>query len=305
MSKKKLNTKKLVLVGTLAVAAGATAYYLNEEHTTYKEKKTAILSKRGTEISAVICAPRKIGNYPLVMMLHGFKGDKESTGRFTWLAQTLANRGIASVRFDFAGCGESKEPFTSYRMSLALDDVESVYQYMLDQYKVDPKKVALVGHSMGGRTCMLFAERHPEIQNVGLLAPAISEGFKGLEDFLGGEEKVKEILELTKTEKSIHASLSNGMTLDIGAGYFEDMFAYNPLESMSKYTGNLIYLQGTDDVLVPPAVSGVALQNLNPEAKLNYIYLDHVDHSFGSHDQTPEKLEKCMKLVADFLVSNL
>lgn len=305
MSKKKSKTKKYVLLGTLALAAGAAAYYVNEEHTGYKEKTVTVLSKRGTEIPVTICRPVKLGDYPLVLFLHGFMGSKDASGRFSLLAEALAKRGIASARLDFAGCGDSKEPFANYRLKTALDDVDTVYQYMKDQYNIDAKKVALVGHSMGGRIAALFAETHPEIRTMAFTAPALTKGFEGIEDYLGGKEKVEEILKEAAVSKTITATTSFGATVEIGSGYFMDMMEYDVYKALNQYTGKLLYLQGNKDTMVPAAVSGLALQQLNPKAKLNYVYLDHMDHGFGAYDDNPENLNKYLKIMEEYLTSNL
>lgn len=55
--------------------------------------------------------------------------------------------GIATVRLDFPGCGDSTEPFTAYTLSHMADDVESAILYMQSTYGTGP--TALVGHSMG------------------------------------------------------------------------------------------------------------------------------------------------------------
>ena len=50
------------------------------------------------------------------------------------LAQELAAQGIATVRLDFPGCGDSTEPFTAYTLSNMADDVESAILYMQSTY---------------------------------------------------------------------------------------------------------------------------------------------------------------------------
>lgn len=55
-------------------------------------------------------------------------------GHFAPLAQELAAQGIATVRLDFPGCGDSTEPFTAYTLSNMTDDVESAILYMQSTY---------------------------------------------------------------------------------------------------------------------------------------------------------------------------
>ncbi len=45
----------------------------------------------------------------LIILLHGFTGDKSEWGRFDQLAEALAAQGYSVLAFDFAGCGESDD----------------------------------------------------------------------------------------------------------------------------------------------------------------------------------------------------
>ncbi len=46
---------------------------------------------------------------PLAVLCHGFTGSRAGDGHFAPLAQELAAQGIATVRLDFPGCGDSTE----------------------------------------------------------------------------------------------------------------------------------------------------------------------------------------------------
>ena len=53
--------------------------------------------------------PTPAGDRALVVMAHGFASDRHSRGRFPRIAAALAGAGLASLAFDFAGCGESDD----------------------------------------------------------------------------------------------------------------------------------------------------------------------------------------------------
>ena len=58
------------------------------------------------KLSAVIQTPDAEKNFPIVIICHGFTGNKNET-LLTNLANELEARGIASIRFDFNGHGET------------------------------------------------------------------------------------------------------------------------------------------------------------------------------------------------------
>ena len=54
------------------------------------------------DITATYTLPAGVGPFPLVVMSHGFLAERNQRGGFTALAVALAERGIASLRMDFA-----------------------------------------------------------------------------------------------------------------------------------------------------------------------------------------------------------
>ena len=87
---------------------------------------------------------------PAVLLLHGDLSSRDENGEmFARLASALEARGIASLRIDFAGSGDSEEP------DLALDypgmvlDATASLDYLRQDADVDPDQVAILGLSRG------------------------------------------------------------------------------------------------------------------------------------------------------------
>ena len=94
---------------------------------------TIIKSKRGSDLVTTIVDCQK-ENSGLILFVHGFKADRSEGGRFLTVAEALAQDNINSIMVSFAGCGDSKEPFENYCMTNCLDDIDTMYQYMLNNY---------------------------------------------------------------------------------------------------------------------------------------------------------------------------
>jgi pimeloyl-ACP methyl ester carboxylesterase len=95
------------------------------------------------------------GDRAVVVMAHGFASDRRSRGRFPRIAGALAAAGHASLAFDFGGCGESADDVLT--LAHQIDDLGAAIAYARS---LSYERVALHGHSLGGRVCLAAAPAH-------------------------------------------------------------------------------------------------------------------------------------------------
>ncbi|MBL1217006.1 MAG: alpha/beta fold hydrolase [Planctomycetes bacterium] len=98
---------------------------------------------------------------PCVIMVHGFTGCRLGRSyHFVEFGRKLAAAGIACIRFDQAGCGESTGPQSAYSLKSIERDCLSVFDWMNDDGRFDMTRIGLVGSSMGALgAVMLEAQR--------------------------------------------------------------------------------------------------------------------------------------------------
>ena len=80
---------------------------------------------------------------PMVVFCHGFSGRKEGP-LFELVADTLQAHGIASIRFDFNGHGESEGEFVDMTVPNEIEDAKKVVEYVSSLSYVSD--LAIVGH---------------------------------------------------------------------------------------------------------------------------------------------------------------
>ena len=91
----------------------------------------------------------KADSNKVIIMMHGFTGDKSEHGRFDKAADALYNNGYNVLNFDFSGSGESDDDFIS--VAREVDDLK----YAINDIKNRGlKKIGLFGHSLGGLVCL-------------------------------------------------------------------------------------------------------------------------------------------------------
>lgn len=198
-------------------------------------------SARGTNLHATITLPDYLADEdtandadaPLVVMCHGFTGNRGGDGHFQPLADTLAASGIASIRVDFAGNGESEEPFTAYTLQSMYDDIESAISYMRGAYPIT--QVGLLGHSMGGRVVSLHLSE--SIAAAALWSPANGNGLNGLE-FIDHDATNLESMRQAAVEAGSYDV--SGWNVTISADFVNQMDTSHPCDFIREYTGALL-----------------------------------------------------------------
>lgn len=93
-----------------------------------------------------------------VLMLHGFASQRHEVGdMYGREARALAERGITSLRIDFAGTGDSEQPYTDNTFTGMVADATTAYDWLLEESGLS---VGVLGFSMGAKVGLgLIAER--------------------------------------------------------------------------------------------------------------------------------------------------
>ncbi|WP_371409340.1 alpha/beta fold hydrolase [Micromonospora zamorensis] len=123
------------------------------------------------ELAAVVATPTTGSPQRMVMMLHGGPGGQKDgpADLYVDLAAHLGAAGIASVRFDFRGCGESTGSYRDMTIARQVEDLRAVRSFVDGRYQ--PTAWALVGESFGATVGL--AGFDPAYRAVVLLWPAI------------------------------------------------------------------------------------------------------------------------------------
>lgn len=83
----------------------------------------------------------------------------ESHWIFVKCARALVGAGIASLRFDFYGSGESEGEFREVTLQGELSDAHAAVKFFRRQKGIDPKRIGLLGLSLGGAVAASLASR--------------------------------------------------------------------------------------------------------------------------------------------------
>lgn len=142
------------------------------------ERTVAIPGGGGVTLSGTLAVPAGPGPHPAAVLVGGF-GPAARDGSFgrpggpyADLAGRLARRGIAVLRYDKRGLGESEGPALSWLDArLLARDATAAVRMLAGLPGIDRSRVALIGHSQGGNLALTAAASGPATRVVALAAP--------------------------------------------------------------------------------------------------------------------------------------
>ena len=123
----------------------------------------------GAKMNGVMMVASGAGPHPTVVMYHGLPGIEENLD----LAQALRRAGYNVLTFHYRGNFGSGGAFS---LTHAAEDGAAALAFVEDpanvtRFAIDPRRLVVVGHSMGGHVATEVAAAHPEVSETILIAP--------------------------------------------------------------------------------------------------------------------------------------
>lgn len=237
------------------------------------------------KLAAVMQTPDEQSQYPMVVICHGFTSQKEFV-LLKDLADSLETAGIASIRFDFNGHGESEGRFQDMTVRNEIEDAKKVFDYVRALPEVTT--ISIAGHSQGGVVASMVAgELNDKIKSVVLFAPAAVLR----EDAIRGNVFGVQFNSLNPPE---YVEVLGDHKL--GRNYVlvaRDLPIY---EVASQYKGPACMIHGIGDTIVPYTYS-LRYDEIWKDSELHLI--PEWDHGFTGHEA------EAAKIAADFFVKML
>ena len=227
---------------------------------------------------------------PMVVFCHGFSGRKEGP-LFELVADTLQAHGIASIRFDFNGHGESEGEFVDMTVPNEIEDAKKVVEYVSSLSYVSD--LAIVGHSQGGVVASMLAGQlseelgKPAFKAVALMAPAAVLR----DDAIRGNTMGKQYDPFNPGE---YVELWGGLKL--GVDYIRTAFSLPIYETAAKYQGSALVIHGNADRVVPYTY-GERFHEIWPNSEL--VIQEYYDHGFT------QNMYRTTDIVSEYLIRQL
>lgn len=290
-----------------------------EPYPYYFEDVTFENRKENFTLAGTLTLPKGEGPFPAVVLISGSGAqnrDEELMNHkpFLVIADYLTRNGIAVLRYDDRGVGESLSGATGATSMSFSYDAEAAFDYLLSRKEIDKKKIGLVGHSEGGIINFMVAARRSEVAFlVSLAGPAVT-----------GEEclrlQLKEILAVQGVPEGVMdnylLSAYTAMDMAVAQGYSSELkdaisqkltslgippkeveataaqysdpwmvyfLKYNPKDAIVKVNAPALLLNGTKDKQVSSVQSLTRYREIAQEhnkINLTISEIEGVNHLF-------------------------
>lgn len=235
---------------------------------------------------------------PAVLMLHGFGSEKDEVGdMYARVAEDLAERGYASLRIDFAGSGDSTEPWTNNDYVGMVDDSRVALDYLIRLRATNDDRIGLLGFSLGTKVAMGLAGTDDRVAAFASWSGSTANGEQDFQFFFDT------YYETALAEGSVVVDL--GFTVvELSLEWFDTIAASTNLDAMAAYSNPLLAIAGTDDTVVDPVSSRELIRwSGTLDATLRILPgADHIYHVL-TDDQT--LAEQVMTITADWFADKL
>ena len=198
-----------------------------------------------------------------VLFAHCFTCSKDLKAAY-WIGQRLAECGLAMLRFDFAGLGQSEGDFVDTTLSSNIEDLVAAARFMEQEH--GPVGL-IVGHSLGGVATLAAAGRVPSARAVCTISTSFAATH--LRRYLvadHGDAAPSEELQVTLAGRSFRLRRS----------FVEDLARHDMARIIPELGRPLLVLHAPDDRVVEMAQAELIYQAARQPRSI--VALDGADH---------------------------
>jgi putative redox protein len=187
--------------------------------------------------------------------------------------RALSMNGIAILRFDFTGLGESEGDFSETNFSTNVADLIAASDFLKEAYEA-PR--LLIGHSLGGAAVIQAAEKIPSAEAVSTIAAPAQ--IHGLFPFIDGPR-------LEKLEKDGETAINiSGRDFKIKKQFIEDLRQNRMEEAIRNLRRPLLIFHSPLDPVV--SIDNAAKIFTAARHPKSFISLDKADHLLSNREDS-------------------
>jgi len=227
------------------------------------------------DLAGTLALPSSNGPFPTVLFITGSgpidrneNHKKLHLNIFDDISHYLAENGIASLRYDKRGTGDSQGDYWKTGFYDNSQDALAALQYLKLQNNIQKENIFILGHSEGALQAMRLTGAGTEVAGIILLAGGAQSGeailkwqaiqiAKGLKGINGWFIKILHIdiskaqqKQIDRIKKSKQDYFRSQLVAKINAKWFREFMDYNPAEDLQRITVPVLAINGSKDIQI-------------------------------------------------------
>jgi uncharacterized protein len=253
----------------LAYPAAPAVYTDTDDVATPPSMEVLHIPTHGVQINGLVYRAAGAGPHPTIVICHGLPGNEKNLD----LAQAVRRAGWNAVTFNYRGSWGSPG---NYRFTQNLEDVAALLAHLRQpdvatKLGIDPKRIVLAGHSMGG-----WATVHAAVRDHQLLgAILISAADMGT---LGKLEMPKVEAEMADDMESLAGVTAKSMAEEVKTN--ADAFSFD--KAAPGLTDTSLLVLSANDGLAPHTDALIEAIEKNGGMKITAMHVA-TDHSWSNY----------------------
>ena len=235
-----------------------------------QNKKITFENDDGQSLSGLMALPKSAPR-AYALFAHCFTCSKNLKAA-TNIARALTDSGIAVLRFDFTGLGESDGNFADTNFSSNVDDLVAAVRFLAENYEAPQ---ILVGHSLGGTAILQAASGIPSAVAVATIASPSDPGH--VRHLLSGAAA-------TLSDRGIAEVDLGGRPFKIKRQFLDDLERHDLSASIKGLRKALLVMHAPlDDIVEIDNASTLFARAMHPKS---FISLDKADHLLSREEDS-------------------
>jgi pimeloyl-ACP methyl ester carboxylesterase len=269
---------------------------------TSSERVVSLRALDGLHLFGTLLIPEAVTERAIVLV-HGGGATREEGGFFTRLATGLREAGVASLRYDLRGHGESEGRQEDSPLTAHLNDMRVALAELRE--RTGARRVNLLAASFTGGLAAYYAAKRPtELARLVLINPLFDYKERFVDqkpywhdDYLDDGHALR---------LRDDGYLAHSPTFRLGRTMLNEVFWVVPRDVVHEITAPTLIIHGTQDAFIPIESSRSAVPLFHAEHRL--VEIDGAEHGIAVHDdpqylnpQTQEWQAFVIRTVAEWI----
>lgn len=245
---------------------------------TARSTDAAVRTPDGLSLAGTLVQPDGQSHHAAVLV-HGGGVTRHEAGFYTRLATGLAEGGVASLRFDLPGHGESEGRQEELSLAGVLNAIRAAQEHLCQETAAE--SASLVAASFSGGLAAYYAARRPaDVERLVLFNPLLDykQRFVDQKDFWQHDYLTDE----AARDLAKQGFLPHSPSFKLSRALLNEVFWLDARGALADIQAPTLVVHGTDDTFIPVESSRDADRRLSAPHRL--LELKGAQHGFAVHE---------------------